>query len=246
MCIHTGEKRFVCSHLGCTYKTSKYGNLKSHTYIHTGERPFGCTAPGCDARFLESTALKKHMKTHTIERQRYHKKQEKRVVKMLTQWGYTFDDEATINASRGECLTDTNRHYSRLDYNIINCVNAILLLEVDEHQHTFYNLSCEFSRMSDIRASLVTAGYELPIYWIRYNPNGKYHIGSEQVKTFRPKREIALKAKLEELCSPDFVPENQVNIHYMYYDLISKEIGPEIMTDCDFPDALQECVSWCV
>lgn len=186
------------------------------------------------------------MKTHTLEGQIRRKKQELRVTKILNEWGYTADPEVTINASRTNCVQDTQRYYSRLDFTIINCVNAVLILEVDEDQHTWYNISCEFSRMSDVRTSLLTAGYEVPIYWIRYNPNGKYHIGSEQVKTFRPKRELALKAKLEELCSPDFVPENQVNIHYMYYDLISKEIGPEIMTDTDFPEALTECVTWCV
>lgn len=78
------------------------------------------------------------------------------------------------------------------------------------------------------------------------NPNGKYHIGTEQVKTCRPKRENSLKAKIDELCSPDYIPENQVNIHYMYYDLITPEIGPEIMTDRDFPDATRMCNMVCL
>lgn len=80
---------------------------------------------------------------------------------------YTVDCETTINALSGRCLTDTQRYFSRLDFIIVNCVNAICILEVDEDQHYWYNLSCEMSRMADVRASLALAGYTLPIYWIR-------------------------------------------------------------------------------
>ena len=181
---------------------------------------------------------------HTIEGQIRRKNQENNLNIKLKEWGFSVDAETTINAKRGECLDDTDRYYSRLDYHVINCTNAILLIECDEDQHSWYELSCEFSRMSDVRASLVTAGYELPIYWIRYNPNGNYYIAGEQVKINREERELALKAKLEELCSTEFVPDKQVNIHYMFYDLMSEELGPEIMVESDFPEHLQKCVSW--
>lgn len=98
--------------------------------------------------------------------------------------------------------------------------------------------------MSDVRTSLMKAGYELPIYWIRYNPNGKYNVDFEEVKISREKRELALKAKLEELCSPEYKPKNEVSIHYMYYDLMSEEMGPEIMYDEAFPEVMREVVSW--
>ena len=38
----------------------------------------------------------------------------------------------------------------------------------------------------------------------------------------------------------DFVPDEQENIHYMFYDLISEELGPAIMVESDFPEHLQE------
>lgn len=82
------------------------------------------------------------------------------------------DCETTINALAGQCLTDTQRHFSRLDFRIVNCVNAVCIIEVDEFQHFRYNLSCVMmSRVADVRASLVAAGYTLPIYWIRYSPS---------------------------------------------------------------------------
>lgn len=51
-----------------------------------------------------------------------------------------------------------------------------------------------------------------------------------------------LKSNLEELCSPDFVQANRVNIHYLFYALTTQEMGPEIMYDPDFPEAMREVV----
>lgn len=92
----------------------------------------------------------------------------------------------------------------------------------------------------------IKAGYTLPIYWIRYNPNGKYHIGNDQIKIFRPEREIKLKDHIDMICSSDFIPENQVNIHYMFYDLNSEISGPSIKFDPDFPEVMNEVVSWTI
>ncbi|CAM9931294.1 unnamed protein product, partial [Ectocarpus sp. 4 AP-2014] len=171
---------------------------------------------------------------HSIEGQIRHKKQEDRVNKKLKEWGYIADCETTINALFGKCLTDTQRHFSRLDFRIVNCVNAICILEVDEDQHYRYNLSCEVSRMADVRASLAIAGYTLPVYWIRYSPCGKFRVGSKETKIMRPAREQVLKDHLDKICSPDLTPEKQENIHYLFYDLVSKKEGHEIMRDPDF------------
>lgn len=241
---HTQEYPYECASDGCSYKTICSSHLTRHMMAHTGLYPHHCDFPNCDYKCAEPNDLTRHKQTHSIEGQRYHKKEEKRVTKMLTEWGLNFDCETTINASRGNCLTDTNRHFSRLDYHIINCTSAVLLLEVDEEQHHWYNLSCELGRMADVRASLLKAGVTKPIYWIRYNPNGKYFVDFEEIKISREKRELALKAKLEELCSPDFVPENEVSIHYMFYDLMSEEMGPEITHDEAFPHVMREVVSW--
>lgn len=242
---HTGrELKFPCTHDSCGYKSAYKTHLETHMRMHNNERNYICDFPMCDLSFISSSQLARHKKTHSPDAQKYHKKQEKRVTKMLTLWDYQYDPEVTINASRNNCLTDTNRHYSRLDYHIINITSCIVLLEVDEDSHYWYTLSCELGRMADIRASLLKAGITKPIYWIRYNPNGKYNVDFEEVKISREKRELALKAKLEELCSPDFVPENEVSIHYMYYDLMSEEMGPEIMYDEAFPEVMREVVSW--
>lgn len=240
---HDDLKPLICGIGGCTYSSSDPGNMHKHKLIH-GEPLFSCDFPGCEFKCVRQDALKRHNTTHTIEGQTRRKKQENRVSTILKEWGYTADLEVTINASRTSCVSDTNRFYSRLDFTIVNCVNAILILEVDEEAHLWYNLSCELSRMADVQCALTKVYGTLPIYWLRYNPNGKYSVGSEQVKIDRPERENQLKIKLQELCSPDFRPENQLSIHYMFYSLINKTEGPEIMKEPEFPEYMKQFVSW--
>jgi len=246
MLIHTTDsknKKIQCDFPNCTY-TCTPSNVKKHMAIHGNLKPYACTFEGCNGKFNFKQKRDQHMITHTPEGQIRQKREENRVKKILESWGHTIDVEVTINASRGKCIQDTPRYFSRLDFNIVNCVNAILILEVDEHQHYWYNLSCEFGRMSDVRLALIKMGYNVPIYWIRYNPNGKYHVGDQEIKISRCKRELQLKSKIEEICCPFFTPKNEVNIHYMFYDLISKDIGLSIMEDSDFPDTIKPIVSW--
>lgn len=242
---HSGEKPFPCDFNGCEYRACDYSTLVKHKRTHTGEKPFSCHFGGwCDYKAADSGSLVSHKKTHTIEGQIRKKKQEHRLNTLLKEWGYDVDPELTIKAKSSNCLTDTDRYFARIDFTIINCTSAILILECDEEQHSSYPLSCEFSRMADVQASLVKAGFTAPLYWVRYSPTSKYHIGGEQVKMHRPKREAALKKHLAKLCSPDFRPEHQVNVHYMFYDLDSPASGPSIMADSDFPAVMKPFVSW--
>lgn len=230
----------------CDYTCNADSNLVLHRKTHSGENKPICGFGGwCGYSTHNAFNLQKHKTTHTIEGQIRRKIQEHRVNTLLKEWGYDVDVELTINAKMGKCLTDTDRYFSRIDFSITSCTSAILILECDEDSHSWYNLSCEFSRMADVQASLVKAGFTAPVYWIRYNPNGKYHIGGEQVKMNRPKREAALKKHLAKLCSPDFEPKQQMSIHYFFYDLESLEAGPSIMSDSDFPAVLKPMVSWC-
>lgn len=239
---HRGEKTFSCD--TCPYTAFTKADLVVHQRTHTGEKPFLCHFEGCDHAYSQSGNLEMHKKTHTIEGQICHKQQEKQLNKKLKEWGYAVDCETTINALSGKCLTDTQRHFSRLDFRIINCVSAICIIECDENSHFWYEVSCEMRRMADVRAALVIAGYTLPIYWIRYSSCGKYRVGSEEIKIQRPQREQALQEHLAKVCSPDFTPTNQESIHYLFYDLVSKKKGPKIMLDPDFPEIMKSVLSW--
>ena len=57
-------------------------------------------------------------------------------------------------------------------------VDYYVVLEVEEEAHLWYDLLCELSRMADVQCALTKVYGTLSIYWIMYNPNGKYHVGS--------------------------------------------------------------------
>ena len=109
--------------------------------------------------------LKTHQKTHTAEGQIRHKKQERNLLRKLRGWRYAVDIEVTIRGKNGNCL-DTNRHFSRLDFVVVNCTTHIhsYFLSVARTSTLGKNLSCEFSRMADVHASLILAGYTLPLH----------------------------------------------------------------------------------
>lgn len=162
---HQNDRRFSCG--TCPYKAFTTSDMVVHESTHLNNKPFACHLEWCKQSFAQSNQLTMHKKNHTIEGQIRKKKQENRVNNKLKEWGFTVDCETIINAVAGECLKDAQRYFSRLDFRIVNCINAICILEVDEFQHYNYNLSCEASRMADVRASLVLAGYTLPIHWNR-------------------------------------------------------------------------------
>lgn len=53
---------FKCKY--CFKNLSSRQNLREHTYIHTGERPFICTEVGCGQRFRQGSLLSIHKKIH--------------------------------------------------------------------------------------------------------------------------------------------------------------------------------------
>lgn len=68
--IHTGERPFICNHVGCHKTFTRNEELTRHKLIHTGIRPHACTS--CGKRFGRKDHLKKHLRTH--ERKRMRKK----------------------------------------------------------------------------------------------------------------------------------------------------------------------------
>ena len=171
-----------------------------------------------------------------------HKKQEKNLIKKLRDWGYFVDVEVTIRGKNGKCL-DTNRYFSRLDFVILNCTSHILIVECDEDQHSWYNLSCEMSRMADVHAALVLADYTLPVHWIRYNPCGKIIIGDTPIRITRTDREEKLREYISSVCDGSIIPKGQNSIHYMFYDKVSSDGVPNVTLDADFPSSMMEMIT---
>ena len=205
---------------------------------------FPCAVEGCGEVFPTALQLANHAEIHSIDGQIRRKKQEHRVITKLKEWGYDADVEVTINAKRGGCVKTDNRYYSRLDFVILQCTSHILILEVDEDQHRWYNLKCELTRMTDVHAALVLSGYNLPVHWVRYSPCGKYFVGREQRFRLRVHREEILHKHVEAVCTGSVIPQGQQSIHYLFYDRASDARPPSILDDQDFPGHMKQYVTY--
>ena len=65
---HLMEKRFVCDHPGCQYRTGMADRLKRHRLNHLDNKPIACTVSGCAKRFVDNNFLRVHLESHKTER----------------------------------------------------------------------------------------------------------------------------------------------------------------------------------
>ena len=66
--IHTGDKRYKCTHEDCSYATVSSSDLSKHKRIHTGDKLYKCTHEGCSYATVSCSDLSRHKRTHTGER----------------------------------------------------------------------------------------------------------------------------------------------------------------------------------
>lgn len=241
------RRLYTCSFSLCKFKTTHASVFEIHMNRHNGVKPHACTHEWCDYRGTTKGDIRQHLKNvHNRDGFIKKLKEEYRVIRKLKEWGLNVDTDITIDASRNGCVPDVNRKYSRVDMVVLNVTSCILILEVDEfaHEGPTYNIPCELSRMVDIAAFLRLNSYTKPIFWLRYNPNGKYFIGKKEKKVSRETREFALKQKIFSMMEPDFVPKGNENIHYMFYPRVSESGPPKILENSQYPGYVKNIVSW--
>lgn len=96
--------------------------------------------------------------------------------------------------------------------------NTVVLLEVDEHQHKGYGISCDLKRMGLTIESLRLEGNTQRIVFIRYNPDA-FTVNGVTKPTFRQERHGALINLLRELETEADAPgKEDVRTFYMFYD----------------------------
>ena len=88
---------------------------------------------------------------------------------------------------------------------------GIIVLEIDEHQHKYYDATEEMERMRCIAASFV--GHN--VTFVRWNPDGFVSHGIRSRLPFNKKLQI-LTSFLEKIFETD--PQDSCDIHYMFYD----------------------------
>ena len=231
--MHTGNRCHLCEYCGSRFYDSS--DLRKHVMFHTGERPHKCDQ--CEEGFIRPNELKSHIfYCHTAEGQARKKKEEAHIIKFLEKHGFDFKPQHFIDFT---CVGE-DRHGCRafIDYLITikdrTGTGGIIFLEVDEHQHEWYEITCEIRRMTDVYHTLILEGNTLPILFVRYNPNS-YSINSVKQSTPKRERESTL---LELLNNVNF--ERPFAIQYMYYDTLENK--PEIFTHPDYTESFKQLV----
>ena len=103
------------------------------------------------------------------------------------------------------------------------------MLEVDEDQHKHKGYSCDLARMAKVHETLTLAGSDIPIFWLRYNPNA-FRVDGVLQKVKKVDRERWLIDFLNKLDLRDSPP---MTICYKYYD---EENGiPVVAQEQDYP-----------
>ena len=228
---HSGEKPYECDFEDCNKTFSHPSALSTHKRIHTGEKPYKCDFQGCSETFSDISAKIQHKNSwHTEEGQQRKKKSEEYTAKLLEKEGVDFKREHQVSFS---CNGGT---FCRIDYLYIN-KGVIFAIENDEHQHEGYPLSCETRRMVDVKSVFVQDGNDLPLVWIRYNPD-KFSKGETKGKINKKDRVKEI-VKLMGKISGELPP---LSIYYCYYDT-NKDGSLCIFDDPDFPDELKSITS---
>ena len=227
---HTGEYQFTCDFDGCNFRCGVPSALQIHKRIHTGEKPFVCNEDGCWFRSAQKGGLKMHkLSMHTVEGRQRQKKREEQVAKALVNAGITFDRELTINF-----CGEGNKKLARIDFVIYREWGSVLL-EVDEHQHEHYGISCDAARMLDIFAEQMKQGLAGKFHFVRFNPDAFKEDGRKQKVLMRDR----LAALMETVGTE---PQKQYSVTYLFYDRSDCPL-PAICLDPEYPASLRAIVN---
>ena len=227
---HTGEKPHACDFEGCSYRCAQAGDLRRHKRTHTGEKPYACNAENCEYRCGDPSALWSHKRAiHSKRGRQRQKRREQQVAKALTNAGITYDRELTVNF-----CGEGNKKFARVDFVIYRSWGTVLL-EVDEHQHAHYGISCDAARMLDVFAEQMKLGRAGKFHFVRFNP--------DEFKEGGQKRKVLLRDRLAKLIEVlDKEPPKQYSVTYLYYDRSDCAV-PDVCFDDEYPGSLRAIVN---
>lgn len=232
--IHEDDRPFSCDREDCDKKFRRLHHLENHLRWHDDERPFTCDEPECDAEFTQEAHLTAHKKGyHTSEGQQIRKKKEQAVARALEKASIEFKREHQITF---DCFDET---FARTDFLIVKD-GGILIVEVDEDQHSAYSTLCDVARMTKIIAALRIEGNTLPIGILRYNPDS-FTINDKNQRKLQRNREQTLIQTINEW---KFAEIGSFEIQYMFYNCQSTDDGQfslDIWDEPEYESIMVEC-----
>ena len=162
---------------------------------------------------LSKQEIVKQLNFPQEQQQKIRKIKEAKIQQLLLDNGIKHVHEHTIQY---KCVNDMDNAYARVDFVIeshdYKGTFGLIFLEVDEDQHKSYPISCEVSRMSKIIESLKIEGNNIPIKFIRYNPDN-YAIDNVQQEISENYRyEILIQTLVSVVFDCPF------SVEYLFYD----------------------------
>ena len=187
---------------------------KHNGMVHINVYP--CTSCGLEFRFRNKTGSKKicvYCDSNSTIRS---KTKENRVKEILEE---SFPDITFIH-DRSISSIETIDHkcvYRRFrPYFFYDMTSHVIIVEVDEHQHSMYDVSCERAREFHIADAIGR-----PTYFIRYNPDC-YRVKGSIANTKQRFREMELVRVLRDLLFRSVPVQQQeqceVETVFLYYD----------------------------
>jgi len=237
--IHEKLKPCKCDHPDCKFTCAVKTTLKTHQLQHSGARPFKCTYPECGATFKQTAHRRYHFESKHSERgQQKRKREEERIHQLLELNQIHFDREVQVDFT---CVLgpDRGQKFARIDF-VIQKGMSTYLLEIDENEHGWHQISCETRRMMDTYSSLVDK--ERQYIWVRYNPHA-FTLNEQRIKNKRGQKESLLLSILENHKATHSMEIIYVDYSANYNDQ-NKKTEPVIFEDLDFPDALKPLCSY--
>ena len=209
--VHLGLKPFACDAEGCDATFARAQHLKMHqTAVHLGLKPFACDVGKCTSAYTQSGHLWTHIRKHHEDAyNQIHKKKEHRMADVLTAAGIPFTREHKVAF---DCFT-TETKYCKLDF-LIEGAGSLIAVECDEYAHVAYDASCDTRRMCAAKEALVLGGCDLPLAFVRFNPD-PFTVNGETRRTFAETREARLVEVIRELMTRRDLPP--LSVKYLFY-----------------------------
>ena len=151
------------------------------------------------------------------------------MARALVNAGVTYDREVTV-----QFCGEANKTLARVDFVIYREWGSVLV-EVDEHQHEHYPVSCEAARMLNIFGEQLKQGRAGKIHVIRFNPD-EYSEGGVKQKTLLKDRLATLLQTIEH------EPERQYSVTYLYYTRTDSPL-PDTCMEAEYPGSLRAIVN---
>lgn len=257
------NRKFVCNVDICKKSYSYEVHLLHHIKtFHNGFR-YACKFEGCERVFIQRPHLKQHLEGFhlgikyacAVCGEQYSKsymtkhisisheniynasrcKQEVVIKNLLRNEGLEFKSQHYINLGCAIPESDTIKAFGDI---LLLFHNTVVIVEVDEEQHSAYGVSCDVQRMAKIIESLRLDGNTQRIVFIRYNPHAFTVDGFKQkrVSKDRHKKLVDLLRVLENEPLED---AQDVRTFYLFYDT-DKDGFPDIFSDITYDELAKQ------